>query len=613
MLNKISFSPQKQRLIVYTALAVVTLAVFWQVNQFDFITFDDPVYVTQNNHIRAGITPDGLRWAFSTKFFGLWNPLVWLSFMFDYQLHGLNAGGYHITNLILHVLSVLLLFRLFNRMTGAIWKSAFVAAFFALHPLHVESVAWISERKDVLSAFFWMLTLCLYVYYTEKPVIKRYVLVLFSFVLALLSKPMVVTLPLVMILLDYWPLGRFQSQETAHNLKDVMPSSANKAKNKGRQETNSKKVALGKIYLHPINRDFQKPGLPQSVMADCRYGRKYLFLYCLPFLLSSRFMLQIIKEDRLKFFLWLPDWPTRPFLLLLIWGKHSGRHDLAVFYPFADQLPLWQVCGCVLLIIVISAAVILMMKRLPYLFAGWLWYAITLLPVIKIIQVGNDAMADRYTYLPSIGIAVGLAWGVPLLFNNEDLRKKILLPASTASLAILAILTWHQCGYWRNSIDLLNHTLQVTRGNYLAHNNIGFALFTEGRIEEAIDHYNKAISIKQNSADNYSNRGVAYDKLGQHQRAIEDFNQAIRLKPDYAEAYYNMGNVYSELNQYRQAVENYNHAINLKPDYVQAYGNRGTAYLNQGNRESGCRDAQQVCAWGDCRLLEMARNKGDCH
>ena len=216
MLKKINISLDNQTkiLIVYIALTIVTLAVFWQVNLYDFINFDDQVYVTQNSHIRSGISLESFRWAVSTKYFDLWHPLVWMSFMLDYKLVGLNAGGYHITNLILHILSALFLFWLFNRMTGAVWKSAFVAAIFALHPLHVESVAWISERKDVLSAFFWMLTLCLYVYYTEKPVIKRYLPVLFCFVCALMSKPMVVTLPVILILLDYWPLKRFESKIT---------------------------------------------------------------------------------------------------------------------------------------------------------------------------------------------------------------------------------------------------------------------------------------------------------------------------------------------------------------------------------------------------------------
>ena len=255
MLNKINISPDRQKLIVYLVLTVVTLAVFWQVNQYDFINFDDNTYVTENSHIQSGITLDGFRWAFSTKYSDLWNPLVWLSFMFDYQLHGLNAGGYHLTNLILHIMSALLLFWLFNRMTGAIWRSAFVAALFALHPLHVESVAWIAERKDVLSAFFWMLTLCLYVYYTEKPVIRRYLLVLFCFACALMSKPMVITLPIVMILLDYWPLDRLHSRKIVTNMPEVMSVSTNQGKKKNKL----KKEALKKNISPPRVQKLSEP------------------------------------------------------------------------------------------------------------------------------------------------------------------------------------------------------------------------------------------------------------------------------------------------------------------------------------------------------------------
>jgi tetratricopeptide (TPR) repeat protein len=540
----------------------------------------------------------------------LWHPLVWLSFMFDYQLHGLNAGGYHVTNLILHILSTLLLFWLFYRMTGAIWRSAFVAALFALHPLHVESVAWISERKDVLSAFFWMLTLCLYVYYTEKPVIKRYLLVVFSFVLALMSKPMVVTLPVIMILLDYWPLGRLSSRKTAAKEPEIIFVASNKEKKKNK----ANKVALKKNIPPTQVRELPQPRIA-GIIPYGSFGKKSLFLYCRPVLVIITLYNPNQPKTSLKAFSLISRLANAPVAFVTYLEKTFWPYDLAVFYPFSDQLPVWQVLGATLGIIVISAIVIVMAKRLPYLFVGWLWFVITLLPVIGIIQLSlitPYAMADRYHYLPSIGIAVGLAWGVSLLFKQKELRKKILLPAGTAIIAILAILSWRQCGYWRDSVELFRHALQATGDNYVAHNNIGFALFTEGRMEEAIDHYNKAISIKQNSADNYNNRGVAYGKLGQHQRAIEDYNRAIRLKPDYAEAYFNMGNVYSELSQYQQAIENYNKAIYLKPDYLQAYGNRGTAYLNQGNRESGCSDAQKVCAWGDCRLLEIAKGKGDC-
>ena len=629
MLNKININPDRQKLIVYIVLTVVTFTVFWQVNQYDFVNFDDQVYITGNSHIQSGITLDGFRWAFNTRYANLWHPLLWLSFMVDYQLIGLNAGGYHLTNLIMHILSTLLLFWLFNRMTGAIWRSAFVAAVFALHPLHVESVAWIAERKDVLSAFFWMLTLCFYVYYMEKPAIKRYLLVLFSFVLALMSKPMVITLPLVMILLDYWPLKRFESKKgnlIFCQLREKIP------------------FFILSVVLVTIT-------LYASDMPDIKQ-----------FSLGSR-----IANALVSFVIYLEKtfWP----------------HDMAIFYPFPDQIPIWKAFFASLLIILISAAVISTMKRLPYLFVGWLWYAITIAPVIGIVQVADYAMADHYHYLPSIGIAVMLAWGIPLFFPRESTRKKILFPATIAVLAILAVLTWRQCGYWKNSFELWNHALQVTKDNNVAHINLGVVLIDEGKIDEAIDHYNKAICIAPDYAEAYSNRGLAYKKTGQYQCAIEDFSKAIRLKPDCSPAYINRGNAYSELGQYQRAIEDYNRelrlksdyadvtynnrgnvynklcqyqmaiqdfskAIRLKPDYAEAYSNRGViyakfgqyqpaiqdlnkaiqlqpdytlaynnranVYLNLGNKELGCYDARKACALGNCKTLEAAKGKGYC-
>ena len=664
MLNKININPDRQKLIVYIVLTVVTFTVFWQVNQYDFVNFDDQVYITGNSHIQSGITLDGFRWAFNTRYADLWHPLLWISFMVDYQLIGLNAGGYHLTNLIMHILSTLLLFWLFNRMTGTIWRSAFVAAVFALHPLHVESVAWIAERKDVLSTFFWMMTLCLYVYYTEKPAIKRYLLVLFSFVLALMSKPMVITLPLVMILLDYWPLKRFESKKgnlILWQLREKIPFFI-------------LSVVLVIITLYA-------PDMPDIKQ----------------FSLGSR-----IANALVSFVIYLEKtfWP----------------HDMAIFYPFPDQIPIWKVFFASLLILLISATVISMMKRLPYLFVGWLWYAITIAPVIGIIQVADYAMADHYHYLPSIGIAVMLAWGIPLFFPRESTRKNILFPATIAILAILAVLTWRQCGYWKNSFELWNHALKVTKDNNVAHINLGVVLIDEGKIDEAIDHYNKAIRIAPDYAEAYSNRGLdykktghyqyeiedfsnaillkpdcspayinrgnAYSELGQYQRAIEDFNgalrlksvyadvtynnmgnvynklcqyqmaiqdfsKAIRLKPDYAEAYSNRGFAYANIGRYQMAIEDYNKAlclkpdnveayssrgaiyaklgqyqpaiqdlnkaIQLQPDYTLAYNNRANVYLNLGNKELGCYDARKACALGNCKTLEAAKGKGYCH
>ena len=559
MLNKINISPSRQKLIVCIVLTILTLVVFWQVNQYDFV-FDDLAYVTGNSHVQSGITLDGFSWAFSTTDSEFWHPLTWLSLMFDYQLYGLNAGGYHLTNRILHILSTLLLFWLFCRMTGAIWKSAFVAALFALHPLHVESVAWIAERKDVLSGFFWMLTLCLYVYYTEKPAIKRYLLVLFSFVCALMSKPMVVTLPVIMILLDYWPLGRFQSHKSnliLWQLKEKIP------------------FFIFSIIISIIT----------------------LYAQYKPFVKHFSFYSRIANA---------------PVSFVTYLEKTFWPHDMAVFYPFSIQIPVWQVVGSILLIIVISIAVVAMMKRMPYLFVGWLWYAITLLPVIGIIQVGDFAMADRYHYLPSIGIAVMLAWGVPLLFPHEDMRKKILCPAVIIALAILAVLTWQQCGYWKNNTTLFSNALQVTKDNYLAHNNLGLTLFTEGNTEEAIYHYNKAIRIKTDYTYAYNNRGVAYNKLGQYQRAIEDYNESIRLKPHYADVYKNRGSAYFKLAQYQRAIDDYSEAIHLKPDYIDVYINRGLAYSMQGNNELVCRDAHKACDLGNCIMLESSKGREFC-
>jgi len=637
MLNKINISLDRQKLIAYLVLIVVTFAVFWQVNQYDFVKFDDNVYVTQNRHIQSVITLDGLRWAFSTRYTGLWNPLVWLSFMFDYQLFGLNAGGYHLTNLILHIMSTLLLFWLFNRMTGAIWRSTFVAALFALHPLHVESVAWITERKDVLSAFFWMLTLSLYVYYTEKPVIKRYLLVLFSFVCALMSKPIVVTLPVIMILLDYWPLGRFHSKKVDWVLWQL-----------------KEKILFFILSAALVITTLYNPNTLDT--SDTPYLKQFSLI------------------SRLA---------NAPVAFVTYLEKTFWPHDLTVFYPFSNQLSFWQILGATLLIIVISAIVIIMVKRLPYLLVGWLWYTITLLPVIGIIQISITApyaMADRYHYLPSIGLAIMLAWGIPSLIKSEQTRKKILFPAGIAFIIILSVLTWTQCGYWKNSITLFSHALQVTKDNYLAHNGLALALAEEGKINGAIYHLNKAIIILPSYADAYYNRGNDYFNMGQYQHAIEDYNEAIHLKSDFADAYYNRGKVYTNMGQYQRAIEDYNEAIHLKsdfaaaysnsgaayyilgqyqraiedyneaihlqPDFAAAYNNRGGAYaklgqyqraiedyneaihlksdfadaysnralfyLNQGNKNLGCYDAQKACELGNCRISERAKGKGYC-
>jgi tetratricopeptide (TPR) repeat protein len=459
----------------------------------------------------------------------------------------------------------------------------------------VESVAWIAERKDVLSAFFWMLTLCLYVYYTEKPAIRRYLLVLFSFVCALMSKPMVVTLPLIMILLDYWPLKRFESKKENWVLWQFKE----------------------KFPLFTLSAVFSII----TLLAQHKMSAQ-------DFPLASRLA-------------------NAPIAFVTYLEKTFRPHDLAVFYPFPHQLPLGQILSAALLIIFISAFVIVMMKRLPYLFVGWFWFAIAMAPVIGIIQINPQAMADRYHYLPSIGIAIGLAWGLPFLINSADFRKKILFPAGIIFLVILAILTWQQCRYWENGITLFGRALHVTKNNYVAYCQFGYATVAEGKIAEAIEIYNEAIRLKpdyvyaynnrgnayakldqyQRAIDDYNesirlslvgyaqtyiNRGNAYAQLGQYQRAIDDYNQALRLKPDDAYAYYNRGTIYHKLGQEQRAVEDLSKAIRLNPDYADAYYNRAIVYLSRGDNISGCNDALKACESGICQILESAKIRGSC-
>jgi len=546
MLNKSNISSDNQKLIVYVFLTLAVLAVFWQVNHYDFLILDDNTYVTGNSSLKSGFTPEGLSWAFTTNHADFWHPVTWLSLMLDYKLFGLNAGGYHATNVLLHLLSVLLLFALFSRMTVEIWKSAFVAALFALHPLGVESVAWIALRKDLLSALFSILTLCLYVYYIEKPVMKRYLAALFCFALALMSKPMAVTLPLVMILLDYWPLKRFGSQKGNQVLWQI--------KEKTPFLVLSAVFSVITLYAHA-----------DSAMTH--------------FSLTSRIA-------------------NAPVSFIMYPGKIFWPYDMAVLQILSDKLPLWQVPVAVMLIIAVSVAVITVMKRFPYLFAGWLWYAITIGPVLGIIQINSQAITYHYAYLPSIGIYVMMAWGVPLFFPHVNTRRNILFPAAIVLVCLLAVLAWKQCGHWKNDIEVLKHALRVSKDNYTAHNMIATLthntvanyLVREGRIHEALNHYNEAIRISPSSAEVYTNRGNVYSSMGRYQRAIEDYNETIRLKPDYADAYNNRGNACAGMGLYYQAIEDYGKAIRLKPDLADAYSNRGNVYTRIGLSQNALQD-----------------------
>jgi tetratricopeptide (TPR) repeat protein len=586
--------------IIIICLIAAALAAFGRIAGNEFINFDDNIYITANNHIKAGINLENIKWAFSTFASSNWHPLTWLSHMLDWSLFGANASGHHLINLFLHIGAVLFLFLFLNKTTNNIWPSAFAAALFALHPLRVESVAWAAERKDVLSMFFGMASIYVYAFYAESSKLSRYLLCLTLFALSLMAKSMLVTLPFILLLLDYWPLKRWQ--------KDIPAPPGNSTGITGRLLW--EKVPF--IILTIVSSIM-------TVWAQYQDGSAYM-----PF-------------------------PSRLFNAIISYASYLRKIflpvDLAVFYPFQYSFSIWQVLISCLILIGITFVVIHFFRKLPFLFVGWFWYLGTLIPVSGLVPV-NVPMADHFTYLPSIGIAVMLAWGIPYWIRSENIRKKILFPAATAALAVLAVLTWQQCGYWKNSIELFSHALHVTHNNYLAHNNMGCALADEGKINEALDHYNEAIRILPSYANAYNNRGNIYTGRGQYQRALEDFNESIRLKPAYASTYNNRGNVYAQLGQYQPAIEdfskaislqedcfeaycnrgraygkmgqyqlaieNYNKAITLKPDDAYPYINVGIFYFKQGNDKPGCYAAQKACELGSCKLLELAKKKGSC-
>ena len=576
--------------MICLALAVLTVAAFWQLKDGGFINLDDNVYVYENAYLQSGLNWDSIKQAFSLELaqrdIGHWHPVTWLSWLVDHALFGLNPAGYHLFNLLLHILNTVLLFLILNRMTRALWPSAFVAALFAIHPLHVESVAWITERKDVLSTFFMMLTLGAYSYYVENREWKRYVLVLLFFTLGLMSKSMLVTLPFVLLLLDFWPLQRFQAIQPDHKVQ----TEALKSVASGKSNKKSKKKQVVALNETP---EAKKPVIPEY-----QWSRIYPLLWEKIPLFALSILAGIIAYIAANSAGSVHSEAIAPtvrvgnaFISYIAYmGKMVWPNNLVVFYPYPKFLVPWQVVGSVFLFIAITSAVIWKAKKSPYLATGWLWYLGALVPVIGIVQVGSQAMADRYTYISLIGLFIIVAWGVSDLLKKWKYRKEILLAFSLLIILGLSMKTWTQVGYWRDSLNLWNHTLQVTDDNWLAYGNRGAAYGGLGNYRQALEDYSRAIEIKPANEKNYNNRGAAYNELGNYPKALEDLNKAIGIKPGYAEAYLNRGAAYGGLGNYRQALEDYSRAIKIKPDYAKAYSNRGAAYSGLGNYEQAIED-----------------------
>jgi tetratricopeptide (TPR) repeat protein len=526
-------------------LALVTLAVFWQVRHHEFITFDDDKYVTDNSYVKAGLTQESIVWAFTKTHAHNWHPLTWVSHMLDCELHGLNPGAHHFTNLLFHIANAVLLLLILNRMTGNLWSSAFVAAAFALHPLRVESVAWIAERKDVLSTFFWMLTIWAYVRYAKRPNIGRYLLVFFVLCMGLMAKQMLVTLPFALLLLDYWPLGRFKfkGQSFYWSAQSTVTVSVQRCILEKLPLLVLSAIASVIIYLVQ-----QRTGLVQTITQ-----------YSLAYRIENAAVSYIAYLGKMF-------WPSR----------------LAFFYPPAlDGLSTWYIAASALLLVSITAVVIWKIRRCPYLVFGWLWYLGTLVPVIGLVQVWEQAMADRYTYIPLIGIFIMIAWSLPVLLAKWRYHKIVLGTSALVILLTLSIRTHLQLRYWRNSETLFEHALEVTENNYMAHHFLAHSLYKQGKIAPAIAHNYEAVRIKPYFVNALSNLGASLALTGHLDEAIELYTRALELKPDLVEARVNLGDALIGKKDFSEAIVHFNNVLQTQPDCVGAIKGLGKAFLLQ--------------------------------
>src|SRR5208337_3141021 len=537
---------RRWKIIACIFLVVATLATYGDLRTHQFINFDDNIYVTDNPPVQDGLTLKGLSWAFTSLHAGFWIPLTWLSFMVDSQLFGLHPGGYFLTNLLFHLANALLLFGWLLRTTRAPGRSFLAAALFALHPLHVESVAWATERKDVLSTFFWLLTMWAYVWYAERPRLGRYALILVCFCLGLMAKPMLVTLPGALLLLDYWPLGRLS----------LGPAAAAASPQPGPGVT-LKHLAWEKAPLFALAALFSMV----TFFAEEEFGAvTSLQNIALTSHLANALVAYVSYLGKMF-------WPAR----------------LAVLYPLpGHHLPLWQAPAAGLALAALSLLALRQARRQPYLLVGWLWYLGTLLPVIGLVQVGVQAMADRFTYVPSIGLFLGVVWGMADLAARWRAPRFLLPVGAGVVLAALMICTWVQVSYWRDSVSLYEHTLQVTRGNPIIRNNLGIALAAQGKTDQAIAQYDEALRLKPDYAEAHNNLGIALDAQDKMDQAIAHYDEALRLKPDYAEAHNNLGIALEAQGKLDQAIAHYEEGLHLNPAYAGAHNNLGLALAAQG-------------------------------
>lgn len=546
-MNKLIF-PQfllKPELIICALLVLTTLWIYYPVSEHDFINYDDGQYVFGNYNVKKGLTSESIKWAFFTFEAANWHPVTWLSHMFDCQIYGINPGKHHITNVILHIFNTLLLFYVLLMSTERVWHSAFIAAFFAIHPMHVESVAWIAERKEVLSSFFMFITLIFYITYVKSQEKISYWAALFFFALGLMSKPMIVTLPFLLILFDYWPLERLKLSN--------------------RDDTD---VSLIKNLTQLI---IEK--IPFFILTGAS---------CYLTIMAQGASGAIANFDKLPLYIRLCNAAVAYCAYI---KKMFNPVDLALFYPYPAK-PDWFIVTLSLSVLLsISFFVIYLAKKCPWLISGWFWYIGTLVPVVGIVQVGSQSMADRYSYVPYTGLFIIIVFGIYKVFIRWP-KWNFLSHSILGVFAVFLIYaTSFQVKLWKNSITVFSHAIKVTRNNSVAHINLGDALINQNRIPEAIHHFSEALSINPNSAVAHLNIGHCYLILNQYDKALQSFSKSVSLKPDFSLAYYNIGYAYLRQHRYSESADYFMKTIKLNPYYAKAYHGMGILYHEQGDNE----------------------------
>ena len=513
---------RRQTLLIALGLVLLTAAVFQQVTGFNFLSFDDARYIPDNPMVSNGLSFNGILWAFSTRHHGYWHPITWIVHMLNCQFFGLNAGAHHTMNLLFHIVNVLLLFGLLIRLTGRTGRSAFVTALFAIHPMHVESVAWIAELKDVLSTMFWLWTVWVYAIYIQNKARKFYWLAIVLYAVGLMAKPMIVTLPLILLLLDFWPLNRLSSENWRSRVVEKAPFFVLAG-------ISAIVTFLTTAYGGVVGSVAQYPITARVSNVITAYGM-YL----------SKFA-----------------WP----------------HHLACLYPYDMNLSTGKIFASVLIILLITGLAMATAKRHPYVLTGWFWFLVMLLPVIGIIQAGPQSMADRYSYLSYVGLFIMITWSVSD-WANQSLRLGRVLPVlGIVIILALAVRARSQVQTWKDSLTLFRHAAEVTTDNYMAYNNLGILLADEGQLDEAIVQYRQALSLCPQFAYTQNNLGNALIQKNELDEAITHFNEALRLNPNYAEARNNLGIALAKQGRWDEAIHCFLAALKANPDNEGRQGN----------------------------------------